>query len=106
MKRAVWLSYDLGIQGNYESLYQWLDIQGAIECGENVAFFKFETDESKDVVDQIKEQLENVIKADSNARIYVVRRDKGEIRGRFIFGQRKAAPWTGYAPKPATEEHE
>ena len=46
MEKAIWLSYDLGIQGDYESLYQWLDSQGAIERGDSVAFFKINSDGS------------------------------------------------------------
>jgi bisphosphoglycerate-independent phosphoglycerate mutase (AlkP superfamily) len=105
MKKAVWLTFDLGIQGDYQSLYEWLDAQQAIECGDNVAFFNFEHDGTRDLADQIKESLKNTIQEDSKTRIYMIWRhsDKG-VKGRFIFGQRKAPAWAGYAPKPATEE--
>ncbi len=33
--RIIWLSYDLGIQGDYPSLYEWLDKHQAKECGDN-----------------------------------------------------------------------
>jgi hypothetical protein len=103
MKKAVWLTFDLGIQGDYQSLYQWLDTQQAIECGDNVAFVNFEYDGKGDLANQIKESLKNTIKEDSKTRIYVIwrQKDKG-VKGRFIFGQRKSPPWAGYAPKPAT----
>ena len=39
---AIWLSYDLGIRGDYESLYAWLDQHNAKECGDSLAFFKFD----------------------------------------------------------------
>jgi hypothetical protein len=35
-----WLSFDLGLQGDYDSLYAWLDKQGAQECGDSVATFE------------------------------------------------------------------
>ena len=104
MAKAIWLSYDLGIQGDYESLYQWLDSQGAIECGDGVGFFKFESD-STSIPDPIKKKLEGTIKTDSKARIYIIWRQERSLKGKFIFGQRKAPPWSGYAPKPATEEN-
>ena len=70
MKIRVWLSYDLGIKGDYESLYSWLDKQKALECGDSIATFFWE-------------DVEN-IKEDNNT-------------GSFIVGKRKAAPWDGYS---------
>lgn len=103
MKKAIWLTYDLGIQGDYESLYQWLDSQEAIECGDNLAFFSFESDGSS-IPDQIKRQMQDVAKESSRARIYVIWGADKRIHGKFIFGQRKAPPWSGYAPKPSAGE--
>ena len=31
---TVWISYDLGIRGDYEGLYAWLDSHRAKECGD------------------------------------------------------------------------
>jgi hypothetical protein len=42
MKSAIWLTYDLGIRGNYSALYAWLDEHGAKECGDSTAFLKYE----------------------------------------------------------------
>ena len=104
MKKAIWLSYDLGIQADYANLYQWLDMHEAIECGDSVAFFKYETDET-DLPKVIKRELQRIgIEKEPKARIYVVWRDNNGIRGKFIFGQRKSPPWAGSAPKPTTEE--
>ncbi len=25
MKKALWISYDIGVRGDYEGLYAWLD---------------------------------------------------------------------------------
>ena len=37
-KARFWLSYDLGINGDYDGLYRWLDRQGAKECGSSMAY--------------------------------------------------------------------
>ena len=37
MARRYWISFDLGLQGDYDALYAWLDKHEAKECGENVA---------------------------------------------------------------------
>ena len=41
MKQAIWLSYDLGVRGDYEGLYAWLDKHQAKECGDNIAYFVY-----------------------------------------------------------------
>ena len=41
MKRAIWISYDFGVRGDYEGIYTWLDDHGAIECGDSIAFLKY-----------------------------------------------------------------
>jgi hypothetical protein len=105
MKKAIWLSYDLGVQGDYESLYQWLDSRGAVECGDSLAFFWLDSDGTA-IPEQIKKDLEGAIKADSKARIYIIWRQDNSVRGKFIFGRHKAPPWSGYAPKPSVEESE
>lgn len=35
MKQLIWISYDLGVSGDYENLYAWLDDHGAKECGQS-----------------------------------------------------------------------
>ena len=42
MNKALWLSYDLGVKGDYEGLYAWLDDHNAEECGNSVAFLHYE----------------------------------------------------------------
>ena len=37
-----WISLDLGLRGNYEELYKWLDNLAANECGESAATFTTE----------------------------------------------------------------
>ena len=39
IRKAIWLSFDLGVAGDYPGLYKWLDEHDAVECGDSVAFF-------------------------------------------------------------------
>jgi hypothetical protein len=101
MKNRVWLSYDLGVDGDYDGLYQWLDRHEAVECGDSCASFLY-TSGNRAVSDAIKSELKKSMKLRPRDRVYLVfhARD-GKIFGRFVLGGRKAAPWAGYA---ATEE--
>jgi hypothetical protein len=86
-KQRVWLSYDLGLRGDYESLYEWLDERSAEECGDSIATFL--TTQTRD---ELQDSLVDVLEGSPKARIYIITKDGG---GTFIFGKRKAAPWTG-----------
>jgi len=101
MKKAVWISYDLGIKGDYQGLYSWLDDHNAIECGNSVAFIHFIA--KKDLIPELKEDLESSIDFKPRDRVYIVRLEtvKGKklARGRFIIGKRKSNPWDGYGTK-------
>lgn len=95
MKKAVWLSFDLGLKGDYQGFYTWLDKNNARECGDNFAFIKKECND--DVFDMIKKELSEEIELRNDDRIYLVYRDKeGKIKGKFLNGRRKPAPWEGY----------
>ena len=97
MKKAIWISYDLGVRGDYEGLYTWLDEHAAIECGDNLAFLKYES--SDDLINTIKTDIENSVEVNKKTRVYVIWRDNEtkKMKGRFILGTRKSPPWTGYA---------
>lgn len=93
-----WLSYDLGLKGNYDELYTWLDGLRAMECGESVA--TFDTDMT---FQQIREQLEPIV--GTKARIYLVGKDlDGKWHGRWLLGKRRRAAWAGYAEVASQEE--
>ncbi len=97
-----WLSYDLGLQGQYEDLFGWLDKQEAKECGDNVATFL--SPKSRDAIIKEIASLFNARRNDARGgpppvafdkpRIYLIDMNHG---GKFILGKRKVAPWTGYA---------
>lgn len=88
-KRRYWISFDLGLHGQYDELYDWLDRQGAKECGDSVA--TFQSNKSRD---EIAAEIGRILSAERNPRIYIISMHEG---GRFFLGRRKVAPWTGYA---------
>ncbi len=93
-----WLSFDLGLRGNYEELYAWLDALDAKECGDSVATFL--SDKSRE---GIAEELSTLLASDKKARIYIINMKRG---GKFILGKRKAAAWAGYSPEAVEAEEE
>jgi len=105
MELSVWISYDLGIKGDFNGLYQWLDSHGGIECGNSTAFIKFEY--QNNFLSEIKSDIEKSVDIKSTDRIYIIYKDseKNKTVGKFLLGNRKASPWTGYAPSgEATED--
>ncbi|MDP4273869.1 MAG: hypothetical protein Q8907_06280 [Bacteroidota bacterium] len=100
MEQSIWISYDLGIKGDYSGLYRWLDIHKAKECGNNVAFLRFKY--NTNLAEEIKRELSENIEFKSGDRIYIITskliEGKQATSGQFIIGNRKASPWEGYAP--------
>jgi hypothetical protein len=84
-----WLIYDLGLQGHYDELFAWLDQHKAKECGDNAATFVSNKSRAG-----IMKELGAILVQTNNPRVYIITRKHG---GKFIFGKRKFAPWTGYA---------
>ena len=102
-KQAIWMSYDLGVDGPYEELYFWIDLHKGLECGDNIAFLDYKYEEN--IVVKLKKELPEAVKLRPRDRIYIIFKDDKDkkIKGSFIFGGRKPAPWEGYAGKPAEE---
>lgn len=106
-KRRCWLVFDLGLRGNYERLYAWLDKMQAEECGDSVATFITEKTRA-----EIKEELSKFL--DKNARIYFIESQGGIVRnkevgrgiGGFIKGGRITSPWAGYGKEQIEVEEE
>lgn len=107
MKKAiVWLSYDLGVNGDYPGLYSWLDNEKARECGDSIAFIKRDASDPENMVELLKKDLKESVRFNKNDRIYVAFvGDDGSAKGRFIIGKRKAAPWQGYGDATTEEDH-
>ena len=96
--KTVWISFDLGIRGDYESLYSWLDIKKARECGDNLAVLNYQF--SGDLVQGLTRELRRELRTNKLSRIYLIymNDETGKVKGKWLFGGRKAAPWSGYAP--------
>lgn len=107
MKKTVWLSYDLGIQGDYQNLYKWLDNNGASECGDSLAYFTFDVSDDQNVPDTIQRNLKAHVEFGNGARVYLIwRNEDGRNKGRFIIGKRKASPWEGFGDQGQTQDDE
>ena len=94
MKNTIWISYDLGVNGDYDGLYAWLDIQGAKECGSSVAYLTYH--HVDDLMESLRSEIAGAVSLDKRSRIYVIRREGEQVKGGYLVGRRKAAPWEGY----------
>lgn len=94
---TIWISYDLGVRGDYEGLYAWLDEHDAKECGDSLAVLKYE--HAGDLLTAVKQDLEGAVGVNNKTRIYVIHREPETklMKGRFVIGGRRASPWDGYA---------
>ena len=102
--KTFWLSFDLGIRGDYNNLYKWLDKNEAIACGNNLAFIKFHY-QTADPKSELEKSLKDDVKFNQNDQIYLVwSDDENKTKGRFIVGGRKPAPWKGYHIEETTQE--
>lgn len=110
VKKAVWLSYDLGIGGDFPGLYKWLDNHEAVECGNSIAFFFYSIDKAKtsNLVDVLEDELKKAINLRAGDRLYIIRREeqgsKVNVKGTFICGKRKSNPWEGYGDNDSISE--
>ncbi|MBF0537390.1 MAG: hypothetical protein HQL03_03950 [Nitrospirae bacterium] len=96
MKKHIWLTFDLSIYSDYEGMYYWLDTMKAKECGDSTATFDFEY--KSDLIIELTEAIKNNVKLEKKDRIYIIFMTKdGTLKGKFIFGKRRDAPWTGLA---------
>jgi hypothetical protein len=97
VKHFVWLSFDLGVKGDYEGMYEWLDSHEAKECGDSLACFWYDHP-SKDLLQDMKADLTKSVELDTKKnRIYVIRNVGGKMKGSFIFGRRRSPQWAGIA---------
>src|SRR5712664_472867 len=97
MVKTIWLSYDLGVKGDYPTLYAWLDAHSAMECGPGLAVLKYEVAVDESPPDKLKADLQASVDFGKTGRVYVVwKNEQGLVKGRFIVGSRKSAPWQGY----------
>ena len=102
MKNAIWLSFDLGVNGDYEGMYAWLDNHGAKECGANAAYLQFTHD--GDLPASLRSDLESAIALNKRSRIYLIWKKGQRMSGGYLIGHRKGAPWEGFGDKGETDE--
>lgn len=94
MKSLIWISYDLGLKGDYEGFYTWLDNHKAKECGNSVAVLQYEF--TNNLIEELKKDLSDNINFTKHDRVYLIWTKDKKIKGEFIIGKRKAPPWSGY----------
>lgn len=113
MKQLVFLSYDLGFQGNYPKLYQWLDSHKAKECGDSFCRFVYDfktvqhitsEDDTRSMVEEIRKDLTNAVTFTNGERVYLTSefyvKDRKKMAGIFLVGKRKQTnPWDGASKK-------
>lgn len=103
MVKFVWITFDLGIRGDFEGIYEFLDAHGAKECGDSVAAFNYEY--KNDLIRELTIDLEKAARFDKRSRVYVIYpSEQGKHKGRFIIGKRKPPPWAGYGALNVDEE--
>jgi hypothetical protein len=101
-KKGIWISYDFGIKGDYTGLFTWLDNHKAVECGNGLAFLRFEntnlTDDPKALIENISRDIKEYVKLSKSDRLYIIWKDDktDKVKGEFISGNRKQSPWEGY----------
>jgi hypothetical protein len=104
MRAFVWFSFDLGVRGDFEGMYQFLDSHGAKECGDSVGAFHF--DYKKDLIEELRKSLKEYVTFNKRSRVYAIFQKDGKFAGRFIIGRRKSPPWTGFSVSNGDKEEE
>lgn len=102
MKTRIWISFDLGVRGDYESMYEFLDSRHARECGDGVATLDYEFE--SDLPAELEQEMTSCVTVDRKSRIYVIFKEEGKLKGRFLVGRRKQPPWSGFATSELEEE--
>ena len=105
MKSAIWITYDLGVQGDYPSLYEFLDAHKAKECGDGCAFIEFTY--QKSLLPELAKEIKQKVRLKKGDRVYVIYKaaPDNRVKGKFLSGGRKVqAPWTGYATADTSVE--
>ena len=49
-----------------------------------------------DLVESLRSEIENAITLSKQSRIYLVYKENGKSKGKYIIGRRKRSPWDGY----------
>lgn len=97
-KNILWISYDLGIEGDYSGMYTFLDRCGALECGDSVARIK-NYSYTGNIKSFLSEELKKEVNGIESNRVYYAfySKENRALRSGFLFGKRKVAPWKGFS---------
>ena len=75
-KKRIWISFDLGVTGDYDRLYEWLDEHNAVECGNGFATLEYEfknyTSEYNDLFTELRNDLISSPGLDDKSGVFVV----------------------------------
>jgi len=103
MPKAIWISYDFGLKGDYTGFYTWLDNHKAVECGHGLAFLNYSDDSnsSPQLLENLKTNLLKTVKLSESDRLYIIWKEYGKpiVKGQFINGARRQSPWEGYGKR-------
>jgi hypothetical protein len=98
MEVRIWISYDLGAEGDYAGMYAWLDRHNAVECGDSMASLLVECTSRETVENDVLAELHKNVDLKPTDRIYLLyRREDNMTKGTFLYGNRKESPWKGKA---------
>ncbi len=101
MEVRMWLSFDLGLRGDYEGIYAWLDEHEARECGDSVAYMKYECEGN--FPESLEQDIRSAIDVTKKTRIYLVwAGEDGKTHARFIIGRRSCPRGPALAAAPAS----
>jgi hypothetical protein len=88
-----WVSFDLGLMGDYSHFYKWLDELNAEECGSGTAAIV-----STMSLDEMIAEIREALREKPRARAYLLSKlPDGRFGGKFVVGGRRKAPWSGFA---------
>jgi len=103
MKHFIWMAFDLGVRGDFEGMYEFLDAHKAKECGDSVGAFLYEY--QGDLVRELTKDLKKSVEFDKRSRVYAIFPGQdGKYKGRFVVGRRKSPAWAGHGPSQGDEE--
>ncbi|MBR6064143.1 MAG: hypothetical protein IKP54_08330 [Bacteroidales bacterium] len=113
MKQLIFISYDLGLHGDYVNLYKWLDTHDAKECGDSFCCLTYEfktvsqvssDEETRNMLKEIHDDIKASDNLSGRDRFYIVSelyyKGQKKMMGTFIFGKRlQKNPWDGASNK-------
>lgn len=105
----VILNFDLGLKGDYESLYKTLDNLNAQDAGNSNCVFEYKfasgIESHQERFDEIIKLLEDKVEIKKGDRLYAIVFNSDKIpRGKFLFGHRQRPIWEGYGDKEEDDQ--